>query len=117
MTETDPQEQYRDPDEGGCHHFRDPADCDECTREREHSQRIEFRVKMLDEAVGDAKRAVGNAINNLRELVSGEAWYIELAESTDGGDALDDLDAAMRLLRNVWRITREHKRLLKADGR
>lgn len=113
MSETDEQDLYRDPDIDGCHHFRDPADCDECAREREHGQRIEFRVKMLAEAVGDAERAVGSALGNLRELTDGEAWYIELAESTDGGDMRDDLDAAMRLLRNVRRLANEHKRLLR----
>src|SRR5579859_3504702 len=117
MTTIDPQDLYRDPDIDGCHHFRDPATCDECAEERVHDQRIEFRVRMLDEAVGNAERAVGNATSILRELVSGDAWYIELAEGTEGSDALDDLTAAARLLRNVRRITSECKRLLKADGR
>lgn len=101
----------------GCHHFRDPATCDECAEEKARDQYIEYKVKMTDEAVGNAEKAVANAIANLRELVSGDAWYIELAEGTEGSDALDDLAGAARLLRNVYRITREHKRLLKADGR
>ena len=98
MTDTDPQELYRDPDIDGCHHFRDPATCEECAQEKAHDRHIEYRVKMLDECVNDAERAVGNATANLRDLVSGDAWYIELAEGTEGSDALDDLAAAARLL-------------------
>jgi hypothetical protein len=113
----DPQELYRDPDIDGCHHFRDPATCEECAEEKAHDQYIKYRVRMLDEAVGNAGRAVASVTANLRELVSGDAWYIELAEGTEGSDALDDLAAAARLLRNVQRIVSEKKRLLKADGR
>ena len=109
-------EAYRDSEEGGCYHFRDPATCEECAEEKAHDRHVEYRVKMLDECVNDAERAIGNASANLRALVSGDAYYIELAEGTEGSDALDDLAAAARLLRNVQRITREHKRLLKADG-
>lgn len=106
-------EAYRDPAEDGCHHFRDPSTCDVCAEEKIHGQHVDYRVKMLDECVNDAERAVRNATTHLRELVSGDAWYIELAEGTEGTDALDDLAAAARLLRNVGRIVREHKRLLK----
>jgi hypothetical protein len=118
MAETDPEfDLYRDPDEGGCHHCRDPKTCDECATEKAHDQYIEYLVKMLDEAVSVAATAVANAATNLRELVSPAVYYIELAEGATGIDALGDLATAARLLRNVQRITREQKRLLKADGR
>jgi hypothetical protein len=107
---------YRDPDEDGCTHFRDPEACDECAIEREHDQHVDHLNKMLGEQVADATRAAGNAVKWLTELIGPAVYDIEFAEGWAGPDALADLEAAGRLLRNVERIVNERLRLLKENG-
>jgi hypothetical protein len=108
---------YRDPDEGGCPHCRDPKACEECAIEREHDQHIDYLNKMLGEQVADATRGTANAVKWLTELTSPAVYDIEFAEGWEGSDALADLEAAGKLLRNVQRIVNERQRLLKENGR
>jgi hypothetical protein len=108
-----PEAQYRDPDIDGCGHFRDPKTCEGCAKEKEHDQYIAYLTKMLAEAVGDARRGAANADSRIRELIGLAVYDIEMAEGWEGADALADLKAADRLLRNVERIVRERLRLLK----
>jgi hypothetical protein len=111
--ETDPQELYRDPDINGCVHCRAPADCDECETERAHRKVIESLVANLDLFANEALANVAKADAALRELTSNHVYDIELAEGADGPDGLAELADADRHLRNVCRIVRERKRLLK----
>lgn len=92
------------------------TECEERERELAHDQYIDYLVKMLDESVRDAAATVGNATKWLQELTSPAVYDIELTEGADGGDALDDLAAAARLLRNVRRIVCERKRLSEAGS-
>ena len=112
MTETtDPQELYRDPDEGGCEHFRDPQNCDRCEDERARDKVIESLLVNLDLFVNEARANIRKAVRELRELTSDHVYDIELAEGFDGEDGLEELAAADRHLRNAYRIVRERRRL------
>jgi hypothetical protein len=117
MTETADSEfeLYRDPDVDGCHHFRDPAACDECAKEREHDQYIDHLVKMLDGTLRDAATALSAATGNLRELRSNEVYDIELADGGSGADMLAELEDAARHLRNAERIVKWRIGLFKED--
>jgi hypothetical protein len=115
MTERiDPEfEQYRDREDGGCDHFRDPENCNECEDERARDKVIESLVVNLDLFVNEARANVRKAAEALRELTSSHVYDIELAEGSDGHDGLEELAATDGHLRNVYRIVRERKRLLK----
>ena len=110
MTETtDPQEAYRDPEEGGCPHFRNPSDCDSCETEAQNAANIDHLVRQFPELVASAQRAIFEVQRTLDELVSNHVYDVELAESVKGKDAEGDLSTASRLLRNValladWRL-------------
>jgi len=102
-------EQYRDPEEGGCQHFRDPSACDSCETEAQNAASIDHLVRQLPELIASAQRAVSEVRGTLDELMSNHVYDVELAESVKGVDAKDDLEAASRLLRNValladWRL-------------
>lgn len=108
-------EAYRDPDSGGCSHFRDPKACDECAAEESHARYIAHLVQSLDGSIASALQSAAKALASLAEL-RGPAYDAELADGWDGADALDDLKLAAKLLRGVQRVVRERQRLLKAEG-
>ena len=116
MDPADPQDLYRDPDIDGCHHFRDPENCNRCEDERAHDKVIESLVTNLDLFVAEARAHVREAVAALRELTSSHVYDIELAEGSDGSDGLEELADADRHLRNVYRIVRDRKRLLNVKG-
>lgn len=72
--------------------------------EREHAAVIDSLTANFAAQSAAASKAVYDTRHTLAELTSPKVYDIELAEGAEGTDALADLDAALRLLRNVERI-------------
>jgi hypothetical protein len=91
--------------------------CPDCAAEldRENAQQIGYLNKMLAESVANASVAAAMAAKWLRELISPAVYDIEFAEGPAGPDALADLEAAGKLLRNVERIVHARLGLLEED--
>lgn len=107
----DPQELYVGDEEGGCHHFRDPATCEECKQEEAEARHLVAVVDRLGDRLTDALAEVAKAAKALGELMT-DLYDIELVESTDGADLGADLADAARSLRRARRIAAERRRLL-----
>ena len=64
-----------------------------------------------------AKRAVWAAQVAVKALLSDQVYDVEMAEGAAGGDALYELEAAERALRNAERIAKWRRdMILEADG-
>lgn len=72
--------------------------------EEAHGAYVEATLDNLSADVDAALHHCYAADKHLRRLVTGDAWDIELAEGVTGADALAELGAALRALRNVGRI-------------
>lgn len=111
MAEQDPQDLYVDAEEGGCHHYRDPAKCDDCKQEEAEGRYLVTVVDRLGDRLTDALAEVAKAAKALEELMT-DLYDIELVESSDGADLGADLADAARSLRRARRIVADRKRLL-----
>lgn len=100
------------------------SDCTACVAEYEQDQRereaenaaeidsltCDF-ANRVDEALVVADRARGA----VAELMSNRVYDVEMAESVTGADALAELDAALRALRNAKRIADWRRSLMLQD--
>jgi hypothetical protein len=100
--------------EEGCHHFRNPATCEDCEQEEAEGRYLVTVVDRLGGQVEAALSALGKARSALREL-TGDLYDIELVEGLAGDDLLAGIKDAERSLRGAERIIDWRKRLL-ADG-
>jgi hypothetical protein len=91
-------------------------ECEAREREEAHANYIAVLVKDLGQHVDDALSELAKASWTLLELTSNEVYDIELAESSDGADALADLEDAARAARRARRIVRDRQRLLVEEG-
>ena len=83
--------------------------------ERIHTDAIRSLTLTFTENAREATAVVYNLRRTLAELMSPQVYDIELAEGAEGADALADLDAALRLLRNVERIATWRRNLYPAE--
>lgn len=97
-----------------------PAICVDCADERreqaaaielDHNAQIDNLVDTFPRQAEAAVAAVAKVRRTLSDLVSDCVYDIELAEGP-GGDALHELDTALRSLRHVQRIAYDRRRLL-----
>jgi hypothetical protein len=107
----DPQDLYVGDEEGGCHHYRDPATCEDCKQEEAEARYLVTVVDRLGDQVADAVASIAKAAKTLAELMA-DLYDIELVESSDGDDLKADLADAARSLRRARRIVQARKRLL-----
>lgn len=107
----DPQELYVGDEEGGCHHYRDPATCEDCKQEEAEARYLVTVVDRLGCQVETAMSALGKARSALREL-TGDLYDIEMVEGLAGDDLLADIKDAERSLRRAERIIDWRKQLL-----
>jgi hypothetical protein len=77
--------------------------CDPCEMEAQRSSEIAKQVKELPGLIREAKHATAK-VQAAFDQLTGELYDIELAESTDGADAMHELLEVHRHLRNVQRI-------------
>lgn len=108
MTETtDPQELYRDPEEGGCSHFRDPGTCEECALD----ERVLRHMRALAAVVAarpDEIIAELDSLGKVLATLTADPCYAEFyASRTADEDAAACLADALRALRSFARIARE----------
>ncbi|MCW2899996.1 MAG: hypothetical protein JWO67_2261 [Streptosporangiaceae bacterium] len=96
-----------------CPHGRD-AECLECEDEESYARNLRFLVGQLTDGLSTAERGIRLAATAVESLTGNAVYDIELAEGPEGSDARDDLQAAIRLLRNVNRIAQWRTGLL--DG-
>lgn len=73
-----------------------------------HERYIKLTLDRLADDLKEAAASCGSAKKHLRQLTSGDAWYVELAETVEGSDAEAEIADAMRALRNVERIVDRH---------
>jgi hypothetical protein len=98
-----------------CGHGLDPqyGECQEC-RDEDHVRYVDQLVKQAGTLARDGEQGVSSLRRAIAELCSNQVYDIELAEGP-GGDALHELDAALRHLRNVRRIVDARVRQMKDD--
>src|ERR1700685_4472685 len=109
MTERiDPEfELYRDPEYGGCSHFRDHATCPQCAAEAAELRHLRSRVAGIT-ATADKAMAELRHLASLLVDLNGDEFYGEFYGDTDADeDAWNEMAEAQRALRSFARIARE----------
>jgi hypothetical protein len=96
-----------------CIHGRD-AECLECEEAERYVADLRYLIGQMTDGVNMAERGLILAATSVGRLMGNDVYDIELAEGSQGPDAQDDLQAALRLLRNVRRIAEWRTGLL--DG-
>lgn len=99
---------------GGIH----PQQCDQCWGDAENASEIATLIARADDALAKALLATGAARRAVEELTSSRVYDIELAEGTEGPDAVAELERAALSLRHAHRIIAWRKRVLaEEEGR
>lgn len=89
----------------GCHHSRNPEECEDCWRDADNAAEIRDLIARADDALVQALTATGKARRAIEDLMSNRVYDIELA------DAVAELNRAGLSLRHAHRILAARKRL------
>lgn len=100
----------------GCPHFRNPEDCEDCWRDADNLAEIRDLIIRADDALVQALTSAARARAAVEDLISNRVYDIELAEGTEGPDAVAELHRAALSLRHVHRILAARKRLLSEEA-
>lgn len=102
-----------------CYHGGvNPQRCEECWADAENAAEIRQLVASADDALAKALIATGTARRAIEELCSSRVYDIELAEGTEGPDAVAELERAALSLRHAHRVIANRKRILaEEEGR
>lgn len=98
--------------ENGC---RAEREAEEAEREKQHWAEIDQLTCDFMNKIEEAERAVYQTHKAVSELTSSRVYDIEMAEGSEGGDALRELDIAATALRHVRRIARWRRDLILAE--
>ena len=93
-----------------------PEDCDKCWQDADNWAEIGRLVARADDALVKALTSAGQARAAIESLISAQVYDIEMAEGTDGPDAVAELHRAALSLRHAHRIIAHRKRLLAEEN-